>query len=199
MRSSNAGALLWRIMSIEDRLKPEHSGSRKLRNLTPLVMVRCQSAQPKPHELAYVYKIPGDVITKMRERHHAPFMDGSLLFVSADNETFVPGHSWTHQGEEMVDNGDLLRLKEERRERNERVITPSPDSGRRPYKLTMPVGLRRWAPLVDLLDYKPDDDREHAELTTRCRCGQRPSADRHELIRLAREAQADGKMRRVFV
>lgn len=194
-------ATLWRLLSVYDnrRLTTVRPGSRKLKFMVSLVEVRCASAQPRPHELAYVYKLPGDVIPKL-QRHFAGAseLSGNLLFVSTDNERFVTGQSWTHVGDKKIDDGDLVLKKEGRRQLNE-PITPTPGSGRQPYSLGMPVGQRQWAPVVDLLDYDVDDDDVHADLVTRCRCGTRPAADRRQLIEAAQAALNDGRTRRVFL
>lgn len=60
MQSKWPAAVLWRVLSVQDarRLTTVHSGSRKLKHMLTLVEVRCASAQPRPHELGYVYKLP---------------------------------------------------------------------------------------------------------------------------------------------
>jgi hypothetical protein len=194
MQSKWPAAILWRLLSVNDRrrLMTTRPGSRKLKHMLVLVEVRCASAQPRPHELAYVYKLPGDVIPKMQQRDAQAVskLYGDLLFVSTDNERFTTGESWTLVDGERVDNSDLMIKKQRTRGHNEAI---------QPNRLRIPAGQRRWAPLVDLLDYEVDDDDLHADLVTRCRCGSRPAADRRQLMDAARAALGDGQTRRVFL
>ncbi len=65
MRSSLSGAAVFRLGLTQRQLEPLHTGSRVLKHLRVLVELRCADA--RPHELGYVYKLPGDVMPKVRE------------------------------------------------------------------------------------------------------------------------------------
>ncbi len=179
MRSSVAAAILWR--TYPERWRTQHQGSRKLKNLRVLVDVRCL---PNGHELAYVYWLPSDLVEKCKA-HGDPV--GRLLFVSTDTATFEPGVHFTGDR----DLGDLPDAKR----RRDRVLAGD-SLGLPPLRVRV-ASTRAWVPLLDLLDNEPDNDAAHAVLDTRCRCGQRPTVDRHELMSLASLAVVDGKTRRV--
>ncbi len=179
MRSSVAAAILWR--RYPERLRPQHQGSRKLKNLRVLVVVRCL---PNGHELAYVYRLPSDLVEKCKAQGDPV---GQLLFVSTDTETFEPGVCFTGDR----DLGDLVDAKQ----RRDRVLDR--DSWGLPPLRVRVTSTRAWTPLIDLLDNEPDNDAAHAALDTRCRCGQRPTIDRHELMSLASFSVVDGKTRRM--
>ncbi len=187
MRFSLSGAMVFRVGLSRRQLEPLHMGSRVLKHLRVLVEIRC--AAPRPHELAYVYKLPGDVMPRVREHLRDEHLHGELLFVSTDSKRYEPGTMFRHDGDERIDEGDLGVMKAERA----KVAT---FRGMR----LLPLGVgREWVPLVDVLDCTPDDDDAHPSLECRCRCAARPPADRHDLVDLAHQALADGKTRRVFL
>ena len=178
IRTKAAGAVVWRLMDPR-RLTPVHEGARRLKNLQVLVEVRCSA---KGHELAYVYRLPADAITAQM-RTSIPDLDGRLLFVSTDTQRWETGSMWGVLDGERIDLGDLGQAKRDRRTRLGGGWATS---------------LRRWQPLVDLLDYRPDEAEAHAALISRCRCGERQELDRAELIKVAAAAMTDGSARRVF-
>lgn len=189
MRSSMAGALVWRMMQVKtpNRMVTHREGSRRLKNLKVLVELRC--AGPKAHELAYVYKLPGDVMPRIHEDDHLTFLHGELLFVSTDDEHFGP--DGLPSGVATLSQ-DLATEKTKTRALNQEMEQAG-------MRLRLPTGRRRWQPVVDVLDYKLREDDEHPSLVMRCRCGTRPPADRAEVAALAEAAQKDGKTRRLFL
>jgi len=182
-RSSYAAQLVWRMLETYGRLELAAVGDRGLKNLKVLVEIDCLSANGRPHRLAHVYKLPFDLVDKMRERERLGFLDGHLLFVSTDNAMVTAGNQTP-----------VLEAKHKSAEVAQWAEARAADNG---VHLRYKRGVRDWGPLVDLLDHRSDDEAEHAALVTRCRCGTRPAADRAALIAKAEQALRDGKTRRI--
>ncbi len=193
-RSQHAAVLLMRLMD-RRRLVVEHQQARVFKNLLHLVHVRCAGCDGRQARLlGVVYKIPADVMPKIRECHQRlSYLHGDLLFASTDDQVFEPGLSTvTEQDGSSYDPGDLATMKRRR--------GPTLRWESEPDKPWRSGGTREWAPLCDILDFKLDDDSEHVALVARCRsCGTRPAADRRNLVQLARRALSDGKIRRAFL